>query len=381
MNTNTIIGAVVVIIVLVGGYFIFSQPTPSSTETGPIKIGILLPLTGDAAVYGEPARNVMQLAVKEINAAGGVDGREIQLIVEDSKCSGDDAVSAMQKLVNVDKVKVVIGGFCSSESLAAVPVAEAAKVALISSGSSSPDLTAVSKYFSRVYPSDASQGAVLAQVAFTDKGWRTVAFIQEQKDYPLGIYKAFKAEFEKLGGAVTNEEFPENTSDFRSIVTKIKSQKPDAVFVDTQTPAAADRVLKQIAQAGWKPNLLITDTTIGDAATLGQNSAIIEGALGAEFGVDAANPKFSALVTNYKTTYGADMPYHSYAQTEYDTVYLVRDAIGAVGYDGTKVAAWLQSVSGWSGASGSVTIGADGDRVGGHRAEVVRGGKVVPYVK
>ncbi len=367
---------VIVIVIAIGASL---SRKGGDTGTGPIKIGIIAPLTGDGAVYGEPARNVYQLAVEEINAAGGVSGRMIELIIEDGKCNGKDGASAMQKLVNVDKVQVVIGGICSSETLAAIPVGEPQKVVLFSPAASSPDLTGKSAYFFRNYPSDASQGKVLAELAWNEKKWKTVVFIQEQLDYPLGIYKAFSATFEALGGTVTKEEFPSATTDFRSTITKIKGQNPDAVFVDTQAPAAADRILKQMKELKWSKPILVNDATAGDPKTISDNQAILEGALTAEFGIDPANPKFQALLAAYKTKYGTDLPYQSYGQTEYDAIYMIKDAIMTVGLNGEKIATWSRTVKDWDGASGMITIGADGDRVSGHVAKVIKNGKVELY--
>ncbi|MES2134783.1 MAG: ABC transporter substrate-binding protein [Patescibacteria group bacterium] len=374
------IGAIVVLGLIVWGVSSMGGKS-ADTSTGPIKVGVIVPLTGDAAVYGEPGRNITQLAVDEINAAGGINGREMELIVEDGKCNGQDAASATQKLVNVDKVQVIIGAFCSGESLAAVPVAASGKVAMISPGSSSPKLTDVSPYFVRNYPSDATQGSVLANIAYTDKGYKKIAFIQEQTDYAAGVYTAFSNVFSGLGGTVTNEAFPTETSDFRSIISKVKGQNPDAVFIDTQTPAVTGRILAQMEQLGWKPKLFVSDILPGDTKTVEAHKAILEGTLAAEVGVDPSNPKFAALLVAYKAKYGVELPFQSYAQTEYDSVYLVRDAILAVGNDGTKVAAWLHTVKDWQGAAGSVTIGTNGDPVAGHRPEVIMAGKPVPYVK
>ncbi len=344
-------------------------------EKTPIKVGFMHPLTGDAASYGEAMRNIAQLAVEEVNGAGGVNGRPIELVIEDGKCNGKDAANAMQKLVNVDQVKVVIGGFCSSESLAAVPIAEAGKVALFSPGSSSPDLTGKSMYFMRDYPSDASQGSVLADESLK-KGWKKVAFVQEQLDYPAGILKAFSAKFEQGGGTIIKEEFPTTTTDFRSILLKLKAAKPDALFIDSQTPASGERVLKQVRELKWTIQLFISDAFAGDAKTVEANKVALEGTLAAEFGVDENNVKFQHLASAYKEKYGADLPFQSYAQTEYDAVYMTRDALAAVGENGEMLSTWLRSVSAWEGASGSVTIGSDGDRVGGHTLKVIKDGKV-----
>ncbi|MBI3573589.1 penicillin-binding protein activator [Candidatus Kaiserbacteria bacterium] len=361
---------VVVGIVVIGGLLWWgtSNKSVSMTDTGTTyKVGVLLPLSGDGAVYGEPARNIYQIAVDEINATGGINGKPMELVVEDSKCNGQDSANATQKLINIDKVQVIIGGFCSSESLAAVPVVAQAKVALISAGSSSPKLTAISPYFVRNYPSDSAQGSILATVAYNDKGWKKVAFMQEQTDYALGVQTAFSDAFTKLGGTVTNEQFPTETTDFRSIVSKVKGQNPDAVFVSVQTPAVATRIFTQMTQLGWKPKLMVSDTVMGDPQTVSANKGILEGALGAEFGIDATNQKFSGMIASYKAKYGAEPPYQAYAQTEYDSVFIVHDAIAAVGYDGAKIAQWLHtSVQNWQGAAGSVTIGPDGEPAAGH---------------
>ncbi len=162
----------------------------------------------------------------------------------------------------------------------------------------------------------------------------------------------------------------------------MQGQNPDAVFVSTQTPAVSARILTQMKQLGWKPKLMVADIVPGDQETVTANQDMLEGALTAEFGVDSTNSKFKALADAYKTKFSKDMPYQGYAQTEYDAVYLVRDALAEVGYDGEKVAKWLhESVKDWQGATGSVTIKPDGDPKAGHRAEIITAGKVGAYQK
>ncbi len=372
---------IVVLVVVVGGGWYLTKGGQPATVEGPVKVGVILPLTGDAAAYGEPLGKALELAAEEINAAGGVNGYPIEFVMEDGKCDGTAAANAAQKLVNVDGVEVIIGGFCSSESLSAVPIAEGGKVAMISGGSSSPKLTDISKYYVRNYPSDSAQGSVLANIAYTDKDWKKVAFIQEQTDYAVGVYTAFSEKFSELGGTTLNESFATETTDFRSILTKLKDQNPDALFISVQTPAVASRILTQLGQLGWKPNLMAADVIPGDPTLVSENAAALEGTLTAEFTADPNNPKFSAMVAAYEAKNG-QLPYQGYASTVYDTVYLVRDAVVAVGYDGTKIANWLRTeVKDWEGAAGSITIAANGDPLTGHRAEVITGGKVVPYVK
>lgn len=382
-TAKTIVGVIIVALVVWGVYALASkdkQDSGGQVSGDTYKIGVILPLTGDAASYGEPARQIYELAVEEINKTG-VDGKKLELVVEDGKCNGKDAASAMTKLVEVDKVQVVIGGFCSSESLASVPIAETGKVALFSAGSSSPDLTGKSRYFVRNYPSDATQGSVLAEVGYNKEGFRKVAVLQEQQDYALGIYNAFNTKFQELGGTTTKEEYPKEGTDFRSQLTKLRGQNPDALFLSAQTPQAAERILKQLNDLQWKPRLFASDILPGDPTIVEANKAVLEGTLVAEFSYDVNNAKMKHLLEAYKAKYGKDLIQLSYAQTEYDAVYMVTDAIKEVGYDGTKIIDWLRAAKDWEGASGKVTIGTNGDRVGGHRPEVIVNGKVQLYTK
>ncbi len=355
-----------------------SDTTDTSGST--IKIGIITPLTGDGAVYGEMVRNVNQIAVDEINAAGGIKGKQVELITEDGKCKGEGGVNAAQKLVNVDKVQIIIGGFCSAETLSAVPVAEAGKVAVMSAGSSNPGLTNKSPFFFRNFPSDSIQGAILAQVAY-DSGKRKVAFIQEQTDYTAGIFKAFETKFKSLGGEVVNESYAPTVRDFRSQLAKLQAAKPDALFLDANTPASMEAITQQFGVMNWNVSLYTNDVILGASDVLTKYKKTLEGMIGAEFGVDANNAKFKHLSEAYTAKYGKDLPYQSYAQTVYDSLFIIKDAINTVGYDGTKIADFGHKITNWQGAAGSVTIGSDGDITSGHQPRVVKDGKVMPYVK
>lgn len=372
--------AIIVIILIIGGVWYYRPQSSSITDTGtgPINIGAIMPLTGEAASYGQPMGEVLKMAVDDINQAGGIKGRPLNLILEDGKCDGKESATVMQKLVNVDKVQVVVGGWCSSESLAAVPIAEQNKVFLISGGSSSPDLTAISKFFARTYPSDATQGKILAETAMA-KGWKKVAFIQEQQDYTLGLFKVFSQRFQELGGQTVKEEYAPNSSDFKTQINKLKATKSDALFIDSQAPASSELIAKQLGELKWNTPILLSDPAIGDREMVKRNAKFLEGAIGAEFSVDPTNPKYQAILGSYKAKYGKDVVYPQYAQTLYDAVAIVADGLKAVGNNGEKLAEWIRSQKDWTGASGNLVIGDNGDRVGGHVVKVVKNGEVVLY--
>ncbi len=327
---------------------------------------------------GQPEQRITELAVDEINADGGINGKKLEVIYEDGKCDGADGATAAQKLVSIDKVQAIIGGSCSGEALAAVPIGTAAKVVMLSAVASSPKLTGASPYFFRDYPSDSTQGKVLADAAYNMKHWKTVAVIQEQADYAVGVYNVFDQEFRTLGGKTTNQSFPTGATDFRSILTTLKSQKPDALFIDSLGSDSGSRILKQIQDLGWNVPLITNDSVAGDLSKLTAYTARLEGTLTAEFGVDATNSKYQHLLQAYTAKYGSVFAYASYGQTEYDAVYLLRDGIAAVGNNGEKLAAWSRTISDWQGASGNITINADGDRTSGHQLEVIHNGQAVP---
>ena len=368
---------VVLALIIWGAMSLFGGETPEANAE-PIKIGFIAPLSGDAAVYGEPARGIIELAMKKLNEAGGVDGRMIEMIYEDGMCNGTDAANAMQKLANVDGVKYVIGGFCSGESLAVIPIGETAGVFMLSPGSSSPDLTGASPMYARNYPSDATQGAALAKAAH-DLGYENVAFIQESTDYALGVFEAFDAAFEGMGGSTVREEFPTEESDFRTPLTKLRDEDPDALFISVQTPAAGERIAQQLKDLGWDVPLMVGDVLITDSVIVENNADVLEGALGAIFGVNEGDPKYDAFAAEYKSLHGVEVPFPSYGQTEYDALFMLADAIAEVGDDPVAVADWFHGLSGWEGVSGITNISEEGDRVGGHTLRVIKDGKITPY--
>lgn len=382
-GVHKLVKVVVIALALFGAYTLLAPDQAGynggSVEGDTVRVGFIAPLTGDAAAYGEPAQQVVALAVEQINEQGGINGKSLEVIYEDGKCNGKDAANAMQKLVTVDKVQAVVGGFCSSESLAAAPIANEHNVLLFSPGSSSPDLSEKGGlYFFRNYPSDASQGKVLAEASYNKKGWKHVAIIQEQLDYPLGVRNAFESVFTDLGGTVTVETFAPETTDFRTVLTKLKSSGADALLVSVQTPAVAETILKQLKDVSWSPALIGADIIPGSDLPSTQPE-LVEGMIVAQFGIDASNEKYQAFETAFTEKYQVEaLPFGSYAQTEYDAVLLLAEALKAVGNDGKALQQWFTELTGYEGTSGLNSFDENGDRRAGHVLQVIEGGEVKP---
>jgi branched-chain amino acid transport system substrate-binding protein len=170
MNRQTALLGIFIALLLLAG----CNGTSNGIAEETIKIGFIGPLTGDTAVVGESALASAQIAIKEINDAGGILGKQVELIIEDGKCRGQDATVAANKLIHIDQVSSIVGGVCSSETIAAAPIAEKAGIVMISPGSSNPSITHAGEYIFRTYPSDSFQGKEAATYLY-EKGYRKVA--------------------------------------------------------------------------------------------------------------------------------------------------------------------------------------------------------------
>ncbi len=218
-------------IVVIIAIIILALASSKPKETGPIKIGFIAPLTGDAASLGQNSRAAVEISVKEINDAGGINGRPLEIIYEDGQCSGKPASDAANKLINIDKVPVIIGGLCSGETSSFTDAAEKSKTVVLSYCSSAPALTFAGDYIFRNYPSDSYQGSFAADYIYNKLGKRNVAVLYVNTDYGVGIKDVFDKKFKELGGNLLDEEsFKQNSSDLRTELTKIKSVKPELVY-------------------------------------------------------------------------------------------------------------------------------------------------------
>ena len=239
-------------------------------------------------------------------------------------------------------------------------------------------MTGASPFFSRDCPSTATQSTVFAQIAFNEKHWKKVAVLYEQTDFAAGAYDVFQKEFSKLGGAITEESFSPDTTDFRSMLLKLRVANDDALLIITQSSKEGDPIMQQMQNIGWKPNLILSNAMTGDSKFLSDNKNFIEGALTAKFGLDANNPKYISLLSAYKQKYDSVPVPEGYAQTEYDAVYLLRDAISRVGNNGEKISQWLRTVKDWQGVSGNITMLANGDRDISQIPQVIKNGVLMP---
>lgn len=323
-------------------------------ETGPVKIGWLGPLTGDASPIGEGARIAAEIAAEEINANGGINGRMIELSFEDSKCNPKDAVSAANKMIVVDGVRLINGAACSAETTAIAPIAEQNKAVLMSYCSSAPPITNAGDYIFRTYPSDAYQGVAAADYAYDVIGARKVAVLAVLDDWGQGIKNAFIDRIKERGGEIVYvADHKKDSVDHRTDLTKIASSEAELVYFPSW-PTATIAGLKQMQELGVDLPVFGGDTM--DVSTVHESGV-------------ADDVRYLAPKTNIPDDLKNKVEARGGESTicaprAYDNMYLYADIIGRVGSDPEAVKNELYNVKDFPGAAGSITLDENGDLLG-----------------
>ncbi len=295
-------------------------------STAPIKIGTSFPLTGTVAADGQYIVDAIQLAVDECNAAGGINGRTVEIVSEDDEADPASAASIANKFSEDDSILTVITSYNSSCALAQVPVYKEAGLPAISPVSTSPDLTGASPYFFRTCASDAYVGKLGADYC-AELGWKKVALLYEQDDYGLGISNKYTEEAEAKGLeiAYTGTFVYGETKDFSTILTSIKDAGVDGIFI-------CGLVTETALIANQADTLGVGDVPIAGAdglyspALISEGGAAVEGVytLGA-FTPDNPDEKVQAFVKSFKDKYGEEPS--NWAALAYDATNVVIEAM------------------------------------------------------
>ena len=291
----------------------------------PYRIGVMESVTGPGETYGNVAVQAKQLAVDEINAAGGINGRMIELIVEDEKCNAQDAITAYRKLTDVDGVKIILGTSCSGAMLGAAPLAEGEGVVMFSGLATNPDIANAGDYIFRTAMSDAQVGIDTGNVLWAD-GVRTLATITEATDYAEGVRRTSVEQFEKRGGQLVGEErYASDVTDFRSQITKLLNANPDGLHVAAQSEFSGGTIVKQARELGYEGPIYSDIVPIGTTALeIAGDAATGMKAITAD--LDPANSKAQQVITNFREKYDyVTLPW--YLGSAYDDVYITAECL------------------------------------------------------
>lgn len=328
-----------------------------------IKVGANLEMTGGSASYGISSKNAIELAFKEINEKGGINGKQLELVVADNKSEAAEATNAMQKLVSQDNVVAVIGPNLSSSVIAASAINNSAKVLDIAPMATNPYVTVdqasgKTKDFNyRTCFIDPFQGTVMAKFATAELGVGNAAvLIDNSSDYAKGLAQFFKENFVKEGGAVTAEEsYLQKDTDFKATLTKIKATNPDFLYVPGYYQEVG-LIVKQARELGM--NMPIAGGDGWDSAKMPEIAGAA--ALNNTYFSSLYSPEDSSdinknFVASYEKAYGQKPDV--FAALSYDSALLVAEAIKNAGStEPAKISEAMAKINGFSGVSGSVTF-------------------------
>jgi branched-chain amino acid transport system substrate-binding protein len=341
---------------------LLSVAAATATEK-PFRLGVLHSLTGSGESYGQVAVKVTQLAVDEINAGGGVNGRLLELVVEDSKCNGRDAIAGYTKLTQVDRVKVILGTSCSGETLAIADLSTRDKVIIIGGMTSSPAIRTAGDFIFRNSPSSV-QAAIDVADYLREKGIRRLVTVNSTTDFAEAVQRAFNGRFVAKGGEViTTEKVPAEEIDFRSLATKIMRLNADAVFVSSQSTQSGGTFIKQLREQGYR-NPIAVDAILVNSAMHEVAGDAATGAIAAALLLDPNNMQGRRTLEKFRQRYGYTS-HEFYLATSYDVVHLVASCLKEVNSDTNTEAIrdCLYRVKHYDGAAGRYGFDKDGEAV------------------
>lgn len=316
----------------------------SKSGNNAIKVGSIGPLSGAVAVYGVECKNGIDLAVEEINAAGGVNGQLIEIIAEDDEGNPEKSVSAYKKLVTKDAVKYIIGSLTSGCTQAITQSAQAQKIVQIAPAATAPAITDAGNYIFRACFIDPFQGTVGGKFAADNLGANSAAILYDiGNDYSVGLKENFFKEFERLGGRViAQESYNTGDKDFNAQITKIKNVNPDVIYLPDYYGTVA-LIAKQLrAQGIVKP---IVGADGWDGLTENAGEEVLNGYYSNHYATDSDSPAVQKFVSAFNAKYGKNP--NAFAALGYDSVYLLKDAIAKAGTtDGAAVRDALEATDG-----------------------------------
>lgn len=298
---------------------------PASVPEGkePIVIGSIGSLTGADASFGVPIRDAIQLAIDEVNAAGGVNGRRVELLAYDTQGKLEESVSAAQRMVSKDRVAVILGDISSTASLAIADVAQAARIPMVTPSSTHPDVTRKGDYIFRACFIDAFQGQVMARFAREHLKLERISLLQDVRSaYSLGLSGPFTQALTQLGGTIVSvEPYSKGDTDFRSQLLKVKKDKPQALYLPGFY-SEVGLIARQAREVGLTLPLLGSDAWDSEVLFELAGDAALEGSYySTHYSPDHPTPELQRVAPMYRARYGREL-----------------DTAAVLGYDAARVA-------------------------------------------
>jgi len=345
------------------------QASKSQAGGDTIKIGAIYNVTGAQASLDGPSLNGLKLAAKEINAAGGILGKEIEVVSIDGKTDQTASINAASKLVDVDKVVAIAGFSDSNYALAAGPIAQKAGVPFVTSGATLPSLPdqVGDRFFMAAFGDDAQAFAAADFAAEELKAKTAYVLTDTAMDFTVNLAAFFEQRFKEKNGndsILLKDTFKTNDQDFSAQITRLKAlnNKPDLLFISSG-PSEAGPIVKQLREAGVDIPVISGDgfdTPL--LVELGGSGANVDTYFATHTCLTSSTENVKKFVSAYKTEYGHDAE-NAFAALGYDTMYLIADAIKRANSTDTKaISNVLAQTNGLKTVTGTISY-ADGKRV------------------
>jgi branched-chain amino acid transport system substrate-binding protein len=341
-----------------------SQPLKRAEDRSTIQIGFFGDLTGPTFNFGLSAKNGVLMAADEINQAGGINGHQIDIVIEDDKGSPEEAAQEAGKLIDRYKVVAIIGAGASGNSLAAAPKAQSAHVPLIAPSSTNPEVTRAGDYIFRACFMDAFQGEVMARfAAHTLKAKKAAIMLDYNLPYSRGLTEFFELGFAKLDGEiVAKQSYSQGDADYRGQLSAIKAAAPDVIYIPGYYGDVAI-IAKQARQLGLTVPLLGADGW--DAPELWElgGDALNGSYISNHYSADDPSETIQRFVHSYRQRYGNLAP-DAHAALAYDALRFLTEAIQRAGTtDGPKLRDALAATKNFAAVTGIISMDRDRNAV------------------
>jgi len=354
-----------------------SSSSSSSPAASPFKVGLAAPFTGDYATYGASHQAGADIAMAELNAAGGVNGAQVSTELGDDLGDPKQAVLVAQKFIDDSSIVVVDGHMFSGATIAAAPKYQTAGLPMISPSATNPDITSLGSFIWRICMTDAVQGKGLADYSVTMLGKKSIAVMYDSSDYGRGLADAYASGVTAAGGTIVGkEQYATGDTDFKAQLTKLKGANPDLLFLSGYYPEGA-KIAQQARELGMTVQMLGSDGYASDELPkLG--GAAVEGMLVSTFfDYTKDDPAVQKFVTAYKAANNGNNP-DWFAANSYDVIMLAAQAAKNAGKnDRTAINDALGSIGTYQGISGPITFDANGDVQKPLSIVIVTGGHLV----
>ena len=328
-----------------------------------VRIGVFMSTTGSTANFGISSVNGIKMATDEINAAGGINGKQVQLLVEDDRSDASEAATIVTKFVTQDQVHAVIGEVASSRSIAAAPIAQNAKIPMLTPSSTNPEVTKKGDFIFRSCFIDPYQGAAIAQFAAKTLGAKTAAIMVDRKnDYSTGLEKVISETFARFGGKiVATQSYQEGDQDFNAQLTSLKGSNPEVLFVPGYYNDVG-LIAKQARDKGITVPLIGGDGWDSEQLYKIGGTALNGSFFTNHYSPFDTDPRVVKFVNDYKSRYNGTPD--ALAATAYDAANIMFDAIKrAKSLSGQDIRDALAATNAFPGVTGTVTFNQQRDAV------------------